>query len=29
MSAGAVIELIVWIGLYILALVISGLKGKE
>ena len=29
MSAGAVIELVVWIVLYILALVVSGLKGKE
>ena len=29
MSVGAVIELVVWIVLYILALVVSGLKGKE
>lgn len=29
MSVGAVVELVVWIVLYILALVVSGLKGKE
>ncbi len=29
MSVGAVIELIVWIFLYILALVVSGLRSKE
>ncbi len=29
MSAASIIELVVWIVLYILALVVSGLKGKE
>ena len=29
MSAAGIIELVVWIVLYILALVVSGLKGKE
>ena len=29
MSVGAVVELVVWIVLYLLALVVSGLKGKE
>jgi len=29
MSAASIIELVVWIVLYILALVVSGLRSKE
>ena len=29
MNVGAVVELVVWIVLYILALVVSGLRSKE